>query len=80
MAEVGNCPIFVTENGKVVHISADSYTKKYTKQKNIISKSKEWCNKNKYFIHFCPLLSILRYPDNFSNYPDISKIGIIKNS
>ena len=48
-------------------------------QKNIISKSKEWCNKNKYFIHFCPLLSILRYPNNFSNYPDISKIRIIKN-
>ena len=27
MAEVGNCPIFVTENGNVVHISADSDTK-----------------------------------------------------
>ena len=27
MAEVGNCPILVTENGNVVHISADSDTK-----------------------------------------------------
>ena len=27
MAEVGNCPIFVAENGNVVHISADSDTK-----------------------------------------------------
>ena len=26
MAEVGNCPIFVAENGNVVHISADSDT------------------------------------------------------
>ena len=46
--------------------------------KNIISKSKEWCNKNKYFILFCSLLSNLRYPDNFSNYQDISKIRMIK--
>ena len=27
MAEVGNCPIFVVENGNVVHISANSDTK-----------------------------------------------------
>ena len=27
MAEIGNCPIFVAENGNVVHISADSATK-----------------------------------------------------
>ena len=27
MAEVGNCPIFVAENGNVLHISADSDTK-----------------------------------------------------
>ena len=27
MAEVGYCPIFVAENGNVVHISADSDTK-----------------------------------------------------
>ena len=27
MAEVGNCPIFVAENGNLVHISADSDTK-----------------------------------------------------
>ena len=27
MAEVGNWPIFVAENGNVVHISADSDTK-----------------------------------------------------
>ena len=27
MAEVGNCPNFVAENGNVVHISADSDTK-----------------------------------------------------
>ena len=27
MAEVGNCPIFVAENGNVVHVSADSDTK-----------------------------------------------------
>ena len=27
MAEVGNCPIFVVENGNIVHISADSDTK-----------------------------------------------------
>ena len=27
MVEVGNCPIFVAENGNVVQISADSYTK-----------------------------------------------------
>ena len=27
MAEIGNCPIFVAENGNVVHISADSDTK-----------------------------------------------------
>ena len=27
MAEGGNCPIFVAENGNVVHISADSDTK-----------------------------------------------------
>ena len=27
MAEVGNCPIFVAENGNVVLISADSDTK-----------------------------------------------------
>ena len=27
MTEVGNCPIFVAENGNVVHISADSDTK-----------------------------------------------------
>ena len=26
MAIVGNCPIFVAENGNVVHISADSDT------------------------------------------------------
>ena len=26
MVEVGNCPIFVAENGNVVHISADSDT------------------------------------------------------
>ena len=26
MAEVGNCPIFVAENGNIVHISADSDT------------------------------------------------------
>ena len=26
MAEVGNCPILVAENGNVVHISADSDT------------------------------------------------------
>ena len=27
MAEVGNCPIFVAENGNAVHISADADTK-----------------------------------------------------
>ena len=27
MAEVGNCPIFVAENGNGVHISADADTK-----------------------------------------------------
>ena len=27
MAKVGNCPIFLAENGNVVHISADSVTK-----------------------------------------------------
>ena len=27
MAEIGNCPIFVSENENVVHISADSDTK-----------------------------------------------------
>ena len=27
MAEVGNCPIFVAENGNLVHISPDSDTK-----------------------------------------------------
>ena len=27
MAEVGYCPIFVAENGNVLHISADSDTK-----------------------------------------------------
>ena len=27
MVEVGNCPIFVAENGSIVHISADSDTK-----------------------------------------------------
>ena len=27
MAEVGNCPIFVAENGNLVHISADPDTK-----------------------------------------------------
>ena len=27
MAEVGNCPIFVAENGNLVHISVDSDTK-----------------------------------------------------
>ena len=27
MAEIGNCPIFVVENGNVVHISANSNTK-----------------------------------------------------
>ena len=27
MAEVGNCPIAVTENGNVVYISADSDTR-----------------------------------------------------
>ena len=27
MSEVGYCPIFVAENGNVVHISADSDTK-----------------------------------------------------
>ena len=27
MAEVGNCPIFLAENGNVVHISADADTK-----------------------------------------------------
>ena len=27
MAEVGNCPIVVAENGNIVHISADSDTK-----------------------------------------------------
>ena len=27
MAEVGKCPIFVAENGNLVHISADSDTK-----------------------------------------------------
>ena len=27
MEEIRNCPIFVAENGKVVHISADSDTK-----------------------------------------------------
>ena len=27
MAEVGNCPVFVLENGNAVHISADSDTK-----------------------------------------------------
>ena len=27
MAVVGNCPIFVAENGNLVHISADSDTK-----------------------------------------------------
>ena len=27
MAEIGNYPIFVAENGNVVHISADSDTK-----------------------------------------------------
>ena len=27
MAEDGNCPIFVAENGDIVHISADSDTK-----------------------------------------------------
>ena len=27
MAEIGNFPIFVVENGNVVHISADSDTK-----------------------------------------------------
>ena len=27
IAEIGNCPIFVAENGNVVHISADSDTK-----------------------------------------------------
>ena len=27
MAEIGNCPIFVAENGNVLHISADSDTK-----------------------------------------------------
>ena len=26
MVEVGNCPIFVAENGNLVHISADSDT------------------------------------------------------
>ena len=26
MAEIGNCPIFVAENGNTVHISADSDT------------------------------------------------------
>ena len=48
-------------------------------QKNIISKS-QMVQKTKYFIHFCSLLSILRYPDDFSNYPDTSKIRIIKNT
>ena len=27
MAEVGNCPIFIAENGNIVHISVDSDTK-----------------------------------------------------
>ena len=27
MAEVGNCPIFVAENGNIVHILANSDTK-----------------------------------------------------
>ena len=27
IAEVGNCPIFVAENGNIVHISSDSDTK-----------------------------------------------------
>ena len=27
MVEIGNCPIFVPENGNVVHISADLDTK-----------------------------------------------------
>ena len=27
MAEVGNCPIFVAENGNVVHVLVDSDTK-----------------------------------------------------
>ena len=27
MVEVGNCPIFVAENGHLVHISADADTK-----------------------------------------------------
>ena len=33
MAEVGNCPIFVAENGNIVHISADSDIKIETKRK-----------------------------------------------
>ena len=45
MAEIGNCPIFVAENGNTVHISADSDT-------NIVKETKIFfseCLKTKIF-------------------------------
>ena len=41
MAEVGNCPIFVAENGNVVHISADLDTKIVNETEISISESRK---------------------------------------
>ena len=41
MAEVGNCPIFVAENGNVVHISADSDTQIVNKTEISISEGRK---------------------------------------
>ena len=37
MTDVGNCPIFVAENGNIVHISADSDTKIVNETENSFS-------------------------------------------
>ena len=41
MAEVGNCPNFVAENGNVVHILADSDTKIVNKKEISFSEGRK---------------------------------------
>ena len=41
MAEIGNCPIFVAENGNVVHILADSDTKIVNKAEIFFSEGRK---------------------------------------
>ena len=41
MAEIGNCPTFVAENGNVVHLSADLDTKIVNETEISISESRK---------------------------------------